>query len=330
MTSSTSRKRRRPGEFALIAELFAPLAKTQGALGLSDDAALLKPPRGRALVVTTDAIVEGVHFLKSDPPESVARKALRVNLSDLAAKGAAPVGYLMALSLPARVDHAWLKAFARGLSRDQKQFAIPLLGGDTTATPGALTIAITAIGAVPNKGMIQRRGARPGDAVFVSGTIGDAGAGLACLKAKSSGGRAAQLVSRYRVPEPRLSLGRRLRGIAHAAIDVSDGLLADLGHIAQSSKVRVVVDAERIPLSASFKTVVGHDTAAAIRAATSGDDYEIAFTCSAAGARRLPAIVRASGVRVTEIGRVERGRGVVLLDSGGQPHKIARPGWQHF
>lgn len=330
MTSSTSRRGRRPDEFALIAELFAPLATARGALSLTDDAALLTPPRGHELVVTADAIVEGVHFLKDDSPASVARKALGVNVSDLAAKGAVPLGYLMALSLPAHIDHAWLRAFARGLAQGQKAFRLVLLGGDTTATPGALTIAITAIGSVPRGRMIQRRGAKPGDVVCVSGTIGDAGAGLSCLKRKKRSGAAARLVARYRIPEPRLSLGRRLVGIAHAAIDISDGLLADLGHIAETSKARIAVDASRIPLSTPFRTIVGSDTAAVIRAATSGDDYEIAFTCSAAKVRRLRAIARAAGVCVTEIGRVERGRGVVLLDDRGKPLKVARRGWQHF
>jgi thiamine-monophosphate kinase len=331
MTSSTSRRPKRPGEFALIAELFAPLARAPGALGLTDDAALLKPPKGRDHVVTTDAVVEGVHFLKSDPADSIARKALRVNLSDLAAKGAEPVGYLLALSLPDRIDHRWLKSFARGLARDQKTFGISLLGGDTTRTPGPLSIAITAIGSVPKGRMIKRRGARPGDLVFVSGTIGDAGAGLECLTRRRVSGKSARhLIGRYRLPEPRLALGKKLAGVASAAIDVSDGLVADLGHIAETSKVRIVVDPLVIPLSGALRALRGDNDQAVIRAATSGDDYELAFTCRRADANKVLAIARAAGVPVTECGFVTRGKGVVLIDNRRKPRTLSRGGYTHF
>jgi thiamine-monophosphate kinase len=305
MTNSSSR----PGEFELIAELFAPLAKSPGAFGLTDDAATLAPPRGHELVVTADMLVAGVHFLADDPADLIARKALRVNLSDLAAKGATPIGYLLALSLPKTISHSWLENFARGLARDQREFAIGLLGGDTTATPGPLTIAITAMGSVPKGRMLRRKGAGPGDRVFVSGTIGDAGAGLALLKKKRVSPKA--LIARYRLPTPRLALGAALRGVASAALDVSDGLLADLGHIAQVSKVRIVVEAGRVPVSRGIDPVA---------AAIAGDDYEIAFT-----ARRA---VRLAGV--TEIGRVEAGEGVVLLDGAGREIAVSRKGYTHF
>jgi thiamine-monophosphate kinase len=330
MTSSTSKKRKRPGEFALIAELFAPLAAARGALGLTDDAALLTPPKGREIVVTTDAVVEGVHFLKSDPPDAIAAKALRVNLSDLAAKGAGPLGYLMALSLPDHIGHAWLKAFAHGLARDQKTFGITLLGGDTTRTPGPLSIAITAIGTVPKGRMIKRSGARPGDLVFVSGTIGDAGGGLECLKKRTSGKSARALIARYRFPEPRLALGKRLVGMASAAIDVSDGLLADLGHVAETSRVKIAVDALRIPRSRALGAVWGNSNSALIRAATAGDDYELAFTCARADAGRVCAAARAAGVAVTECGVVMRGEGVVFIDSRRTPRSLGRAGYTHF
>ena len=211
----------------------------------------------------------------------VAKKALRVNLSDLAAKGASPVGYLLALSLPDWVGDEWLTRFAAGLAEDQLLYGVSLLGGDTTSTPGPLTLAVTALGSIETGRTIRRAGAKPGDAVFVSGSIGDAGAGLAVL----SGGGAnlgeadrASLVGRYRLPEPRLALGRRLIGLASAALDVSDGLIADLGHIAEVSRVRIVVHAPRIPLSSAYVALWGQDTGARLRAATAGDDYEIAFT----------------------------------------------------
>ncbi len=242
MTNSSSDK---PSEFDLIAKLFAPLSKSApGAFGLTDDAAVIAPLPGHELVMTTDALVEGVHFRSDDPPDTIAKKALRVNLSDLAAKGAEAIGYLLAISLPKRLDMPWMEAFVRGLGDDQARFGVSLHGGDTTSTPGPLTLAVTAFGSVPAGHMTRRNGARAGDLVFVSGTIGDAGAGL--HNAKSD-----YLVNRYRVPEPRMALGRALRGIASASLDVSDGLLADLGHIAQTSEVKICGRCgARIPRSA--------------------------------------------------------------------------------
>jgi thiamine-monophosphate kinase len=321
MTSSSSK---RPGEFALIAQLFAPLATSPGAFGLTDDAATVAVPRGHQLVVTADALIEGVHFLRNDPPETIAQKALRVNLSDLAAKGAQPIGYLLALSLPKHIRLDWLKKFARGLAKGQREFGVSLIGGDTTATPGPLTIAVTALGSVPRGKMIQRKGAKPGDLVFVSGTIGDAGAGLALLRQKAETPHA--LIGRYRMPTPRLSLGLALRGIASAALDVSDGLLADLGHIAEVCHVRISVEADRLPLSRGLRRLGGDP----VRAATAGDDYEIAFT---APVRKSAAIAKAAvdaGVRVTAIGRVGKGEGVALLDEAGREIVVKRRGYTHF
>ena len=331
MTSSSSR--RRLGEFELIAKYFAPLAsRTKGAFGLKDDVATLRLRKGEELVAKVDAIVEGVHFLRSDTPADVARKALRVNLSDLAAKGAMPRHYLLSLSLPAWAGNAWLAGFAHGLASDQKRYGVSLIGGDTTATPGALTISITALGTVASGKAIRRAGAKPGHLVFVTGTIGDAAAGLALLQGSRSKLRPAAraaLIARYRVPEPRVALGPRLIGLASASLDVSDGLIADLGHIAEVSGVRIAVAADRIPLSSEYAAFWGNGTDALVRAATSGDDYEIAFT---APARARAAIAKASRgtARVTEIGRVERGAGAVLLDSHGKPLSVRRQGYTHF
>jgi thiamine-monophosphate kinase len=316
MTNSTSR----PSEFELIAALFAPLATAPGAFGLRDDAAVLPQRAGHDLVVTTDALVAGVHFRPDDPPDTVAKKALRVNLSDLAAKGAEPAGYLLALSLPPAIDYPWLEAFARGLREDQKAFGLSLLGGDTTSTPGPLTLAITALAHVPQGTMLRRAGAAPGDAVFVSGTIGDGGGGLAVLRGEGEALPAAQrdaLIARYRLPEPRLALGRSLRGVATAALDVSDGLIADLGHIAQVSGVRLVVEAQRIPRSQALAALWSGDI---VRAATAGDDYEIAFT--AAPGANVPG--------TTRIGRVEAGAGVVLVDAESREIAVPHPGFRHF
>jgi thiamine-monophosphate kinase len=313
----------RPSEFELIAELFALLATAPGAFGLKDDAALIVSREGHDLVVTTDALVEGVHFFPGDPPDTIAKKALRVNLSDLAAKGAQPHGYLLALSLPASIDMPWLESFARGLAEDQKEFSLSLLGGDTTSTPGPLTIVITAFGRVPQGAMIRRAGARPDDLVFVSGTIGDSGGGLAVLNGEEASGEYKEhMIARYRLPTPRLTLGKALRGIATAALDVSDGLLADLGHIAEVSGVRIVVEAERIPRSPALIALWGNASDAMVRAATAGDDYEIAFTS------RTP--IADGYTPVTWIGRVEAGLGVVLLDGAGREIAVSRPGFTHF
>jgi thiamine-monophosphate kinase len=312
-------------EFSLIAELFAPLATHKAALGLTDDVALLPQRAGREFVLTTDAILEGVDFFADDPPFTIAQKALRVNLSDLAAKGARPFGYLLTLALPKRIDMKWLKAFARGLASDQAEFGIALLGGDLSATPGPLTISVTAFGYVPKGKAILRRGAKLDDRVFVTGTIGDSGVGLAARQAKR---RAPAPIARYRVPQPRVALGQKLRGIASASLDVSDGLLADLGHIADVSKVHVVIAAARVPLSPAVRKIWG--TRAVLRAVTAGDDYEIAFTAPLAKRAKVLAAAKAAGTPVTEIGWVMKGRGVALMGADGRPIPTGKKGWEHF
>jgi thiamine-monophosphate kinase len=318
----------------MIAKLFAPLAaKDPGAFGLTDDAAIVDLPSGHDLVVTKDMLVEGVHFLRDDPPDLLGKKALRVNLSDLAAKGAVPRNYLLGLSLAPWVGDEWLARFASGLADDQKRFLVTLSGGDTTATSGPLTLSVTAFGTVPSGRMIRRKGARPRDAVFVSGSIGDAGAGLAVLKGEGVGlsdfDRSA-LISRYQLPEPRVALGPQLLGIASSALDVSDGLLADLDHIAKLSDVRIAVDAAKIPVASVTRALWGRSQDTVLRAATSGDDYEIAFTAPASARTRIEELSRSSGVAITEIGRVEAGSGAHLLDEKGKPIAVPRPGFTHF
>ena len=305
-------------EFSIISRFFAPLAG-EGAFGLEDDAALIAARLGQDLVVTTDAISEGVDFLPSDPPHTIAQKALRVNLSDLAAKGAEPAFYLLNLSLPHGVREDWLAAFAAGLKADQDQFGISLLGGDTGATDSPLTIAVTAFGFVPQGKMVRRTGARVGDAVYVTGTIGDSGGGLAIFKRERHSlteTERDQLTTRYRVPKPPVSFAAGLRDIAHAAIDVSDGLIADLGHLAAASGVRIVMQGEQVPLSAPLRALWGEQTL--VRAVTAGDDYQIAFTAP-------PGLEGP----FTDIGRVEQGEGVDLLIAG---EKTALPsgGYRHF
>jgi len=305
-------------EFDIIARFFAPLAG-DGAFGLKDDVAVLPQRPGHDLIVTTDAISEGTDFFAFDPPGTVAQKALRVNLSDLAAKGAEPVGYLLNLSLPHSIREDWLAAFAAGLAADQKEFGIALLGGDTGATEGPLSIAVTAFGFVPSGKLVKRSGARVGDAVYVTGTIGDCGGGLAIFKRETHSLTDADrdyLTGRYRVPEPPVGFAKDLRDIAHASVDVSDGLIADLGHIASASGVRIVVEGEHVPLSTSLKSLWKGDAVA--RAATAGDDYQTAFTAP-------PGL---SGP-FTEIGKVMAGEGVALTMAGNEI-VITKPGYRHF
>jgi thiamine-monophosphate kinase len=317
-------------EFAIIADIFAPLATDAGAFGLKDDAAVIPPRPGFDLVVTTDQIAEGTDFFKHDPADSIAKKALLVNLSDLAAKGAAPAHYLLNLSLPESMTREWLQSFAAGLLEVQNACGLSLLGGDTSATEGPLAIAITAFGFVSQGQMVRRSGAKPGDAVYVTGNIGDSGGGLAIFKREKHTLDETQrdhLIARYRVPQPPLDFGTALMGRASAAVDVSDGLVADLGHLAAASGVSITINAEAIPRSDALRTFWGNDIAAIVRAATAGDDYQIAFTADPA---REKDIMRfAKDVTVTRIGMVGAGQGVELRHAG-QHIPIPKPGYRHF
>ena len=314
------------GEFDLIAELFAPLATDPAALGLTDDGAVL-PAGTDDLVVVKDALVAGVHFLPDDPPASVAQKALRVNLSDLAAMGAEARHYLVALVRPRHIDDGWLEALVQGFAADQVTFGVSLLGGDTVATPGPLVLSITALGRVPPGAALTRSGAGPGEDVWVSGTLGDAALGLAALQGAWSPNEdaAADLIRRYRVPEPRLALGVALRGVATACQDVSDGLVQDLGHIARRSGVAVTIAADAVPLSAAARD--GPD--ARVLALTGGDDYELVFTAPTDRRLQIPALARTAGTTATRIGRTAQGTGVVVHDGQGEPMDLARRGWSH-
>ncbi len=324
------------GEFEIIAKYFAPLAaEAPGAFGLRDDAAAIA---GGDLVVTKDLLVEGVHFRSRDPRDIVARKALRVNLSDLAAKGARPIGYLLGCVWPAGVKESAIAEFAGGLRADQDQFKIALFGGDTTAhvQKGApLMVSITMIGMQGSSGMVRRSGARAGDDVYVSGTIGDAGLGLAALEGefKPSSVHKALLADRYRLPSPRLSLGGALGGHASAAIDVSDGLIADAQHIATQSGVAIEIGAEKIPLSGPAKAWLenlGDSDAGISRLATSGDDYEILFTAPPSRRRSIEMASQVTKTPISRIGSVANGAGVRLLTARGNEIAISKGGFDHF
>ncbi len=303
-------------EHAIIARYFAPLATHEGARGLLDDAALLTATG--PLVITTDAIVEGVHFLPADPLDLVARKALRVNLSDLAAKGAAPLGYLLTLFWPAGRVSGDIALLAQGLAVDQRVFDIALLGGDTVSTPGPLSLSVTMIGSAGRR-TPARAGATQGDDVYVTGTIGDSGLGLEALRgAPFDAADRPFLAARYHLPEPRVSLAAWIAEYASAAMDVSDGLIADAAKLAAASHVSMEIDLGALPLSpaaARWAAAQPDLGAAKTRLASFGDDYEILFTAK-------PGAVHASAVPVTRIGRISGGGGIVLTE-GGQP--VAAP-----
>jgi thiamine-monophosphate kinase len=317
------------GEFQLIDRLLKPLARGfPGALELTDDAALVEVPAGLELVIAKDAIVAEVHFLDEDPPELVAGKLLRVNLSDLAAMGADPLGYLTVLARPPAIGDAWLARFAAGLAAEQARFGCHLLGGDTVSTPGPLTLTLTILGTVPKGQALLRRGARPGDEIWVSGTLGDAAMGLRVLRGLAvTEDEAMELVDRYRTPRPRLALGQALRGLATAAIDVSDGLLADLGHILEVSGVGAVVDASCLPLSPVGRGVPGAREAAL----TGGDDYELLFTAPAERRAVVEALAGPLDLPLTRIGTIRAGSGLDVVDADERPlAAIERTGWRHF
>ncbi|MDB5475610.1 MAG: thiL [Phenylobacterium sp.] len=315
---------RTPGadEFSEIARLFRPLTGgAAGAFELLDDAAVVPQRPGCDLVVTKDAIVEGVHFPAGEAPGLVAQKLLRVNLSDLAAKAAEPFGCFLAVAWPAGFGRAERQAFADGLGDDLRTFGLDLLGGDTVVTPGPFWASLTALGWVPQGGMVRRAGARPGNILWVSGVIGDGGLGLAAVRGEIADADGC-LAERYRRPTPRLDLRQTLRAVATAAADVSDGLVADAGHIATASGVRLVIDLDRLPLSAEARRWLAAQPdrpAALLRLATGGDDYEV--VCTAATDAELAGC--------TAIGEVVGGEGVEVRCAG-QRLDPGPGGWRHL
>lgn len=328
----TAKRGRRPGEFELIARYFRPLASDPGAFALTDDAALCRQRTGDDLLITADMIAEGIHFFADDPPGSVARKALRVNLSDLAAKGAVPFGYLLSLALPGNWTESWVRLFAGGLKRDQVRYDVSLLGGDTIKSPGGVGVSVTAVGRLAKGRMILRSGARPGDAVFVSGTIGDAALGLRLRRGKiASPVGAKRLIDRYLHPQPRLALAPVLRRHATSAVDVSDGLVGDLGHICDASGVGAEIAWEAVPMSAVARRLVAADQSLIPAILNGGDDYEIAATVAESAASAFLRDAERAGVAVSRIGRIVAGKGPpAVTDAAGRPVKLTVGGHTHF
>ena len=330
----------RPGEDDLIATFFRPLATDPGALALVDDCASLTPPPGHDLVLKTDAVASGIHFFPDDPWDEVARKALRVNLSDLAAKGARPLGYLLSLALPADWRADDLAAFARGLAEDQAEFGLSLMGGDTIRSPAGLVVSITVFGAVPTGRMVRRAAAEPGDLLYVSGTLGDAALGLDLRRAPAAfavldDAMRAHLADRYALPRPRLALAPAILTHARAAMDLSDGLGLDLARMGKGSGTAAEVDLARLPLSHAARVAVAADSARLTRIVAGGDDYEILAAVPPAAASAFEAAARLAGVPVGSIGRVVSGEGegrggVRFLGPDGAEVAIAGCGFRHF
>jgi len=325
-------------EERLIARHFKPLATHPGAFGLNDDAAVLAPPVGCDLVLKTDGVIAGVHFFPDDPADLVAKKVLRMNLSDLAAKGAKPLGFLLAIALPQGISEEWLASFARGLGEDAKHFGCPLLGGDTDRTPGPVSVSVTAFGAVPQGTMVRRAGATAGQCVVVSGSIGDATLGLRLCRDPSlahhwglSREEQEHLRARYLLPQPRNALADVVRALAAAAMDVSDGLVGDLGKLCRASGVAAEIDVARVPLSPAAASALAREPALLETILTGGDDYEILATLPRDRVAAFRREASAVGVAVSEIGTVLAGEGGVrIIGANGKPLALTQTSFSHF
>lgn len=326
----------RSAEERLIARYFGPLAKEPGAFGLIDDAAAITPPPGCDIVLKTDGVIVGVHCFPDDPPGSIGRKALRMNLSDLAAKGARPLGFLMSVALPPDTSEQWLAGFAEGLGADAAGYSCPLFGGDTDRTPGPLQVSVAAFGALPHGTMVRRTTAKAGEIVVVTGTIGDAALGLRLHQDRGQAAAwgldatmVAHLEDRYLLPRPRSALAEAVRTHASAAMDISDGLAGDLAKLCRASGVAAEIDVAQVPLSPAAARAVAAVPALSEAALTGGDDYEILLTIAPERLAAFRQAAMSASVAVTAIGRVTTGHGTrFLLD--GKVLDFARPSYSHF
>ncbi len=325
-------------EAEIIETYLRPLAAGAfGAFSLNDDCAVLTVPAGQELVLSMDAVAAGVHFFPDDDPADIAWKALAVNVSDLAAKGARPLAYLMSLAFPEAPEHRWLQAFARGLRQAQDEFSIALIGGDTDRRNGPLTVTITAMGTIPAGRHVVRGDANAGDILFLSGTLGDAALGLALRQTPSladnwslSADRVDALVQAYLRPQPRLGLGPALLRYAAAAMDVSDGLALDLSRLCRAANVGAALSVASLPLSPAASSVVHADPQCWDRIVAGGDDYEILAAVPSSLSRDFMAAAAEGGVKVTEIGVLDDGGDVLIAGPDGEPLRPTTPGWDHF
>ncbi|MBF0294018.1 MAG: thiamine-phosphate kinase [Magnetococcales bacterium] len=323
------------GEFALIRDLLQPVqlpAAAGVAVGIGDDGAVLTVPRTQQLVATVDGLVEGIHFAAGADPDRLARKALRVNLSDLAAMGARPCWYLLSLSLPPETPLTWVERFAAGLREEGERFGVTVVGGNTTGSLGGIFVNVTLMGLVSQDRAMLRSGAQAGDRIVVSGTIGDAALGLAVRQGRLAVAADRQfLEERLDLPEPRVALGLALAdsAVAHGVIDLSDGLVADLGHLCAASGVGAVIETGRIPFSPVARDLLEKDGALLPLLLTGGEDYELLFTVSPGAVDLVAALAREVGVPLTDIGEITTGETIQVMQ-GGQPLALDRGGWRHF
>lgn len=309
-------------EFSFIEKYLVPLAAGfPGSLNLTDDAAVIDIPPGKELVITKDAISAGVHFIGNESPDLIARKLLRVNLSDLAAKGAVPLCYFIAACLPERTNEEWVAAFTKGLALEQKTYGTHLAGGDTCKSKGPLSLSLTALGLVDKGTMLKRSGAKPDDDIYVSGTLGEAALGLALLQKKIHL-ESAEAIKRYQLPEPRLALGQALVGVATSCMDVSDGLMQDLGHICRASNVGADIERTLLPLPQGK-----HDWQALI---SGGDDYELLFTAPQSNRAAIKTLSQKLSLPLNRIGSITAGNSVRLLNESAEDIPLAVKGWRHF
>jgi thiamine-monophosphate kinase len=326
----------RPSEDMLIERYFAPLAGP-GGLKLRDDAALISLPQGCELVTTVDMVVSGVHFFADDPADSIAEKALGVNLSDLAAKGADPIGFLLAIALPKDWTEEWLAAFSKGLRGAAQRGGCVLLGGDTTRASDSLVISITAFGSVPSGKMVPRTGAKPEDLIAVTGSIGDAALGLK-IRAMPDADWIGELkdadyrflLDRYLRPQPRNSLAKALRDHANAAMDVSDGLIGDLAKMLRASGVTGAIDIEKMPLSPAAQRAMAQDRFLMADAMTGGDDYEVLFTLPRERLKSMQKAARACNIPITVIGEVKQGLTPLSVTHKGESFLTHTGSYSHF
>lgn len=336
----TDRRTRRDihGEADIVRTVFAPLAKgVEGAFGLIDDAALVTSAPGEQLVLTTDMLVAGVHFLPRGAPADTGYKALGVNVSDLVAKGADPAGYLLSIALSGKPDIEWLKGLQEGLAEAQSDFGCLLTGGDTVSTPGPLCLSVTAFGRIPAGKMVMRSGARPGDHVYVTGTIGDAAAGLKILQSQTDGAsdalneaERAFLLSRYRRPRPQPVLAPILRAHANGAMDVSDGLAGDFAKLCAASGCGGTINAAQVPLSRVAQTILDAGAVSLEDLLCGGDDYEVLASVPDDRCGAYEKEVKAAGLRTAKIGMIDDGKQSLVLDKNGKQMPLSRPGFDHF
>ena len=325
---------RKLGEFEIIKTYFSPLSRSEkGAFNLTDDAAVIEIPDGKSMVVTTDTLVEGVHFLSEDLPKNIAKKLLRVSLSDLAAMGSVPAYYNLSIATKLGTTSEWFKAFSEGLLADQIQFGVTLIGGDTVATSGPLTLSLTAMGFVKKGKAISRSGAKLGDDIWVSGLIGDAALGLMAAKGKLisiSEENKNYLISRYTLPIPQTLLGPKLSGHVNSAIDVSDGLIGDLDHICETSKLGANIQITDIPISRAASIIVTEKPHYLDLILSGGDDFELLFTADKSFRTVAKSLTKMLDVSLTKIGVMVSRRSIEIFDENGNKYFIQNNGYTHF